>query len=257
MSSSSSTTTNSLHDARWLFPRLVSNIARHSYRAVEIITLWFWLSHRFPESGLIRQILFMNDQGMESLAAEADLILNSLLPNPTPTRNDDDNDVPITAALLNMQTMNTQYFINNKESASQGMSTTMGGLRWMVFEDLLGQDQMGEAVAAVVANENLNWMVLMDLFWANVYNNNPLLGYPLLRMIINDDDEDEDDNDLTSECTLLVTFTRGSLFTEEELKDFFTRYIYYISFIYSGLHRLYISCNVIFGWLFFFKVWGD
>ncbi|KAK1267582.1 hypothetical protein QJS04_geneDACA016660 [Acorus gramineus] len=223
MSSSTTTTTNSLHDARRLFPRLVSNIARHSYRAVEIITLWFWLSHRFPESGLIRQILFMNDQDIESLAVEADLILNSLLlPNPAPTH-DDNNDMPITAALLNMQTINTQYCINNCDSVSQGLSATLCGLRWMVFEDLLGQDQMAVA-AAIVANENLNWMVLMDLFWANVYNNNPLLGYPLLRMIINDDDEDDNDDDLTSECTLLVTFMRGSLFTEEELREIFTRY---------------------------------
>ncbi|KAK1289735.1 hypothetical protein QJS10_CPB18g00451 [Acorus calamus] len=175
-STTTTTTTNSLHDARLLFPRLASNITRHPYRAVEIITLWFWLSHRFPESSLIRQILFMNDQDIESLAVEADLILDPLLlPNLAPTRNDN-NDVPITAALLNMRTMNTQYFINNCDSVSQGLSTTLGGLRWMVFEDLLGQDQMA-VVVAIVANENLNWMVLMDLFWANVYNNNPPLGY--------------------------------------------------------------------------------
>ncbi|KAK1314380.1 hypothetical protein QJS10_CPA06g01399 [Acorus calamus] len=87
---------------------------------------------------------------------EADLILNSLLPpNPGPARNDN-NDVPITAELLNMQTMNTQYFINNCDSVSQGLSTTLGGLRWMVFEDILGQDQMAVA-ATIVANENLNW----------------------------------------------------------------------------------------------------
>ncbi|KAK1290822.1 hypothetical protein QJS10_CPB18g00443 [Acorus calamus] len=142
MASSSSSSSNknnnnnnnnmdSLNDGRSLFKRLIINTARAPYRVVKMISLW--LSNFAPQSSFIHQILSMSDPEIDSVPVEAELILDSLLPGRSSSN--DDNDVPITTGLLNMS-MNTQYFIINRDSVFEGMSDILSSLRSMVSEDL-------------------------------------------------------------------------------------------------------------------------
>ncbi|KAK1319827.1 hypothetical protein QJS10_CPB04g01840 [Acorus calamus] len=136
MASSSSNNNNPYHEERFLFARLVLTIGRDPYRTVETISLWLWLCQCTPGSRLIHRILSMTDRDIHAVAVEAESILDSLLPGLVRRRaSARDNDVPITAALLNLP-VNIHYFRTNRESVSVGMSTFLGSLRSLVFEDL-------------------------------------------------------------------------------------------------------------------------
>ncbi|KAK1294868.1 hypothetical protein QJS10_CPA16g00163 [Acorus calamus] len=235
MASSSSPLNNNnpFHEERFLFARLVLTIGRDPYRTVETISLWLWLCQCTPGSRLIHRILSMTDRDIHAVAVEAELILDSLLPGLVRRRaSARDNDVPITAALLNLP-VNIHYFRTNRESVSVGMSTFLGSLRSLVFEDfgmrgclnMMMNNNPSVGLTGIGGGVNVGSSVTISEVRTNLNPNAPLWAPPRMEEVVAVDGGDESDGDdpLADERTLFVTFSRGFPLTEEELREFFTR----------------------------------
>lgn len=186
---------------RLLYRRLI-DIGVNPEDSMNIMAFWMWLeAHGFEE--LVRKISSNNDKFLKLVADEANAVLATLFPGPTPTPISRDL-CPVTSIFFGGLSIHDIF--GNKENVSEGVTDVYNSVCCVLFKDVLEErsgkvkvsdDAEGHAAVTSSVGTKLNPFAKE---WSPAIERVP-----------------------EEERCLFLTFSKGNPLTENQIFNFFTQ----------------------------------
>lgn len=237
---------------RILFTKLVHYLGRNSIESMQVIALWIWLEHSGLCRDLVNTLLTWPDTLITSLADEAVLCLSCIQSDESfPFSLQNIEVIPLTQSITKSR-VSLSFFRDNRLKILHAVTKNVIEVCARAFEDLVLHEVQNKAI---ICDENAENMVKQQL--SDYGSIVPVMSYydavvqrqhdvfrnevdeMLRRMQIsssNSDEKGNHDDQVTvppDERTIFLTFSKGYPISENEIRDFFIRYIYVC---------VYISC---------------
>ncbi|KAH7574138.1 hypothetical protein ACOSP7_008161 [Xanthoceras sorbifolium] len=203
---------------REVFSRLVTNLARTPAESMLILATWLWLEERGYPNIILKMVLISNSM-LNLLAKEASSCLHCLESNNPPSAAAVNGALIITAQLMN-RNISLLMFYQNRFTAISGIKTILNSVCARALTDII-INAMGLRMQDVMLNEPLFVPGFPHPVFGDVTVVPRALNYNLLTVALWG--WDPDSNVSEDDRTMFLTFSRGFLVTETEVRELFTR----------------------------------
>lgn len=242
---------------RILFTKLVHYLGRNSIESMQVIALWIWLEHSGLCRDLVNTLLTWPDTLITSLADEAVLCLSCIQSDESfPFSLQNIEVIPLTQSITKSR-VSLSFFRDNRLKILHAVTKNVIEVCARAFEDLVLHEVQNKAI---IRDENAENMVkqqlsdygpivpVMSYYDAVVQRQHDVLRNEVDEMLrrmqisssISDEKGNHDDHVTVppDERTIFLTFSKGYPISENEIRDFFIRYIYIYVCIYFLLFLL-------------------
>lgn len=226
---------------RKLFTRMVFGLGLDPAESAQIMALWMWLEHNGKEFNLVyKTLMTLPNTLLNAMAEESVLVLVCIQSDEFPRPNLDINtDIPILQA-ISKSGVTLKFFHDNRTGIMQGVSALFKDVCLKAFQDLLipphpYNPTMGASSSAApqFGNPAVNSSATLQNLSGGLFHPydlavqrevlNKEMEEVLSRLTL-DDIEGEDQEVEPHERTIFLTFSKGYPISENEIREFITRY---------------------------------
>jgi hypothetical protein len=227
---------------RKLFSRLVSGLGRDPAESAQVMALWMWLEHNSKEFNLVHKILMtLPNTLLNAMAEESVLVLNCIQSDDFPFSGVDITpEIPLLQS-ISKSGVTLRFFHENRLGITRGVSALFKDICLRAFQDLLLQPHkernadpnMGANAPQFrdpeASSASLHYLRPgFDPYNLSVQRQvlDKEMEEVLSRLNLNDEDDghSEDQEVAPDERTIFLTFSRGYPISENEVREYFTRY---------------------------------
>lgn len=241
---------------RILFTRLVHNLRHNPAKSIQVIAFWIWLEHSGKCRQLVKHMLTWPDTLIAALADEAVLLLTYIESEEVPLEN---IDVPLTQSMTQSKG-SLKFFHENRLNILHGVTRTVNEVCIRAFGDILLQHAMEREMISDGNTENLlgENEIMKELIshygrittspgimsqkpsqyfqgfdpYGPIFQGNPdvlsnEIGEIVSQLRISNSNNSEQEMEFVpaDERTIFLTFSKGYPISENEIRDFFSRYV--------------------------------